>query len=313
MDVRQMKQLLAVHTYGGFVRAAESLGISQPALSRSIARLEDQLHITLFERSRTGAIATPLGLALIERAQELVTGAQRLARDMELIASGQSGEVRIGIGPGMRETMPELMLALTAEYPRLRLSMNIDARRTLLRGLREGRLDMIMIGEEPGSNDPDLVHVRLFADRLLAVAHPDHPLVARDGVTLDEFVAHPTASPFTRQVFAALDPQLQHVRRSDPPPTYISNDIATLIALIIERQVTYIGSERLLRPWLDEGTIRVIDLDWHGYMATNVVMTRAATHSPVIARCAALMKAALQADNAPQDAPAVRIPPPSAT
>lgn len=97
MDVRHMRQVLAIHRRGSFVKAADDVGVAQPTLSKSISRLEDELGLKLFDRSGTGAKVTPMGALIVQRAETIIAEAERLARDIELVAAGQMGEARIAV------------------------------------------------------------------------------------------------------------------------------------------------------------------------------------------------------------------------
>ena len=129
MDVRHMRQVLAIHRHGSFVKAAEEVGVAQPTLSKSIARLEDELGLKLFDRSGVGAKVTPMGALLVQRAKSIIAEAERLSRDIELVAAGQIGEARIGIGPALRRTfLPRFVGTLAARHPALRLHLSVDSR-----------------------------------------------------------------------------------------------------------------------------------------------------------------------------------------
>lgn len=282
-----MRQLLAIHRHGSFVRAADELGISQPALSRSVARLEDQLRARLFERSRSGVVATPLGAALIARVQNLVTASQRLSRDMELVAAGQLGEIRIGLGPSLQGQTARVALSLSGRFPQMRFSLNVEPRRALVADLQNGKLDIVVVSDGEDIDASELAVVPITTERMLAIAAPTHPLATRRKISLDDFAAYPTVSPFKDQVFAALD--TQHRRRSYAPPAYITNDASTVLTLVLERGATHIGSEHVLMPWIVSGQVVILDLDWEWTLALNVVMTRAARHSPVVLECATLI------------------------
>ena len=73
LDIRDMRQILAITQYGSFAKAAEALGVAQPSLSKSIARLEDKLKVKLFDRSALGSALTPIGELIVERAARIVT------------------------------------------------------------------------------------------------------------------------------------------------------------------------------------------------------------------------------------------------
>src|SRR5476651_112586 len=98
MDVRQLRQVVAISTHGSFVKAAADLGISQPTLSKSISRLEDALGLRLFDRSGSGAALTPVGQFVADHAGRIINDTARLEREIELVNAGQVGEVRLGFG-----------------------------------------------------------------------------------------------------------------------------------------------------------------------------------------------------------------------
>jgi DNA-binding transcriptional LysR family regulator len=72
MDVRHMRQVLAIHRHGSFVKAADEIGVAQPTLSKSISRLEDELGLRLFDRTGSGAKVTPMGALLVARAETII-------------------------------------------------------------------------------------------------------------------------------------------------------------------------------------------------------------------------------------------------
>src|SRR3954462_2082250 len=96
MDIRSLRQVGAVREYGSFAKAADALGVSQPNLSKSVARLEDQLKLKIFDRTRKGSSLTPVGEMIVERAGAVIAEARDLERDAALLAGGETGTVRIG-------------------------------------------------------------------------------------------------------------------------------------------------------------------------------------------------------------------------
>lgn len=289
-----MRQILAIQKHGGFVRAAEELGISQPALSRSVLRLEDELGAKLFDRSRSGAVATPLGLALIERAEHLVMESGRLIRDMELISLGRSGEIRIGIGLSAITAMPRIAVDLAERFPGLVISLITGSDRLLAADLALKKLDLVVITEAEKFNDQKGAYLPILNYRMLAIARPDHPLVKCETVSLDEFVAYPTVGPFNTQVFTALDPIHASRRHNEPAPAIITTNLETVKALILDHGMTHIGIEYQFRPHLRAGLIKTIELAWTMEFTLGIAMTRAASHSPVVMQCASTIRDAIR-------------------
>ena len=99
LDLRSLSYLIALARRANFARAADDLGISQPALTRAIQALERHLDMRLFDRDRSGVTPTPQGAAFIERAVVLVDNARDLEHQTALAATGTSGRVQFGIAP----------------------------------------------------------------------------------------------------------------------------------------------------------------------------------------------------------------------
>jgi DNA-binding transcriptional LysR family regulator len=99
LELRSLTYLLALARRANYARAADDLGISQPALTRAIQSLERRLGMRLFDRDRSGVNPTPHGAAFIERAAALVENARDLERMAAREAAGASGRVRFGIAP----------------------------------------------------------------------------------------------------------------------------------------------------------------------------------------------------------------------
>ena len=84
MDIRSLQQVIAVRKHGSFAKAADALGVSQPNLSKSVARLEDQLRLKIFDRTAKGSVLTPIGELIVERADAVIAETRDLARDASL-------------------------------------------------------------------------------------------------------------------------------------------------------------------------------------------------------------------------------------
>ncbi len=118
MNLRQLSHLIALADEGRFVAAAERVHLSQAAFSRSIQALEENWGLRLFERGPQGAVLTPAGRTLVERARRLVFDADCLARDAALLRGGLLGELAFGAGPVPAAVLvPPLLAELRREAP----------------------------------------------------------------------------------------------------------------------------------------------------------------------------------------------------
>lgn len=284
-----MRQVLAIHRHGSFARAAQALAISQPTLSKSIARLEDELKLVLFDRSGTGARVTPMGALIVERAERIVGEAARLRRDVELAAGGMLGKVAIGVDAGLSSTFLVRILEKAADrYPDLRLAMFVDAGDQLRRRMAAGELDMVVTAEAPGAPDPDFVRLPVIEEAAIAVAAPHHPLAGLDFIDRETFARHRSMSPPRETGFGTLAVLGLPEAADAPTEFYVLNDYEPAVRLAIKGVVTLLAPAHVVAPALAEGRLVRLNLDWSLDVAFVAIMPRAAGHSPVLRELAAL-------------------------
>lgn len=143
IEIRHLRYFKVLAEHLNFHRAAESLNISQPGLSRQIARLEFHLETPLLIRDRKSVFLTPAGLFL---KQQLVPQLNRLSSiydQTRQIGEGKSGEIRIGfLGSAMQQIIPDLLLGLKASHPELRASLEERSNQEQVEALLEERMDL---------------------------------------------------------------------------------------------------------------------------------------------------------------------------
>jgi len=179
MEFRQLELFLAAAQHGSLRAAADAADISQPALTKSIHRLEAILGVRLFERHARGIRLTGFGEALLLHAQTLQAELQHTAETMRELRSTASGLVRIGSGPSMGTTLlPRVTARLLEKGRAIRLHVRSGLNDSVLAALQAGELDFA-ITSMPSAPINGLVHQRLFLDRVVVVARHGHPLAAR--------------------------------------------------------------------------------------------------------------------------------------
>lgn len=178
LTLRQLQYVVAVAELGGFRRAAEHVGVSQPSLSAQIAEIEGALGVRLFERRRRGVLATAAG-------SEVVTHARRVLLEVDdlLDAAGRhvdplAGTLRIGVIPTIGPyLLPELDPALRKTFPRLRLVWMEDKTETLVRLVESGDLDAALLALEADLGD--LEHAIVGRDAFVLAVATGHELGRR--------------------------------------------------------------------------------------------------------------------------------------
>ena len=170
MDVRQLAALVAVAETGSVTRAAEVLHLVQPAVSRQVKLLEDELGAPLFERTRQGMRLTDDGRILLEHARRALSELERARAEIRPASGELRGLVTLGLSPSFAEPIGEALVArLAAEHPAVQLRLSIGYTRHLADWLDAADIDLAVIYEVRPSS---AVEVRPLLDESLWVVGP---------------------------------------------------------------------------------------------------------------------------------------------
>jgi LysR family transcriptional regulator, hydrogen peroxide-inducible genes activator len=182
-DLRQLEYFCALARTGNFTKAAEILGIAQPSLSEQIAKLEQSLGGALFERLNRRIELTPLGEAILGRAQALLEEAAALPDHLERARQGVRGPLRVAAIPTILPyVLPPLLKGFTERYPDVELHVREGTTAELVEQILDGMIDLALLSlpvEGAG-----LVMKELFRDPLYLAVREDHPLAGADKVQL---------------------------------------------------------------------------------------------------------------------------------
>lgn len=167
------------------------MGVSQPALTQAISKLERQLEVTLFDRSTRPLNLTAYGEALLEYARDLERGSDELVARLEAMKSGSGGVVRVGCGPDwIHELLPIAISRLQAESPNVRVSLTVALNDQLRAGLDTGALDMFFASISDVYFGPAYETRILLRERMQVVARQDHPIHRGAPKTLGELAGN---------------------------------------------------------------------------------------------------------------------------
>ncbi|MBF9052560.1 LysR family transcriptional regulator [Roseobacter sp. HKCCD9010] len=182
-DFRRLRYFVAVAEELHFRRAAERLGIAQPALSRAIRTIEDEMGAVLFSRSNRVVNLTPAGQIFLERAYEILSLSERAGRDVRNAHEGRAGTLRIGYTDfAIAGPLPELLNDFQILQPQITLRPQHGVTLTQLKRLAEGKLD---IGFVTGPvNAPGYAQRPIHAERLVCVCPDSHAFARRDDIRL---------------------------------------------------------------------------------------------------------------------------------
>jgi DNA-binding transcriptional LysR family regulator len=176
-DLRRLEYFLAVARERNFTRAAEQLHIAQPALSRQVRLLEEELGVALLHRTTHTFELTEAGAFLLERGPAVLAAVDELWRGVRTYGSGDQGSVVIAYGASASyETAPKLLEALTSRHPGVRIATAVKSVSEIISGVAEGSIDLGLIRCPPADSGLEARPVRREPQGLL-VRH-DHPLAS---------------------------------------------------------------------------------------------------------------------------------------
>jgi LysR family hydrogen peroxide-inducible transcriptional activator len=189
MNLQELRYFAAVVEFRHFGRAAEACNVSQPTLSSQIRKLEDELGVTLLERTNKRVDVTPIGLQILEHARLALKETGQIESVARAARDPLVGALRLGMIPTLAPYLLPLMLGpLREEYPGLVVELWEDQTRSLVEGLRSHRLDAALVA----TSSPEFTEVAMFAEPLIGVLPPGHKLArgaARDAAVDESALA----------------------------------------------------------------------------------------------------------------------------
>ena len=185
LALRDIEYFVTVAEHGNLGRAAEALGLSQPALSKSLRRMETSMHTKLVRKIPKGIELTAVGAAFLGHVRRIRLSLDDVANEVADLTDGRAGDLRIGCGPDMIDLFVQSACnELLKASPKVTLAVTTGLNDALFSALRNGEYDVILSGLPPAPYD-DLVEEHLIDDEFVVYAAAAHPLAKRKRVTLD--------------------------------------------------------------------------------------------------------------------------------
>ena len=249
MELRDIRYFTVVAEKENIGRAAEVLGLSATALSKSLRRLEVSMGAKLVKRAPNGIALTVVGAALLARIGPLQGMLNDVRHEAEDLAGGRVGHVHVGAGSGGPEGfLVEACIALAQETSRIALKVSIRDGGSLMDALLKGEIDFFVAGTRTTST-ADIIQEHLYDDRYVIFASARHRLARRKRVTLADLSGErwatmgTTSRPHWQQLFRAL------ANKGLPPPCIAleTNSQALRMRAIASSDYVGIGSRQFLR------------------------------------------------------------------
>jgi LysR family transcriptional regulator of gallate degradation len=281
VDPKRLLELLSIAEAGTFTQAAKTRGVSQPALSSSMALLEKSLGVRVLERGRNGAVLTDYGRALATHAQALTTLLARASDEVRLKRQGLQGALAVGASPlACTELVPPAIVRVCRDCPNVHVQIFERPDDQLLHGLRTGELDVVVSPAGPRADPSDVTSEKLLDDVSVVVVRPRHPLARRKKLSLAELRdarwvfpdAHTGMWRHIEALFAAAKVPL--------PESYLmTNSIVALRSLVMRTDSVSIFSPKLIR--LELAARQLISISLHPPPIARDIVMRTRRHVPL--------------------------------
>jgi LysR family hydrogen peroxide-inducible transcriptional activator len=185
MNLQELRYFAAVVEHRHFGRAAEACNVSQPTLSSQIRKLEDELGVTLLERTNKRVDITPVGSQILAHARQALAEAGQMEAVARAARNPLVGPLKLGVIPTLAPyLMPLILKPLRQAYPGLAIELWEDQTRSLIDGLRNHRLDAALLAT--AADAPEITEIALFEERLVAALPLDHRLAGEQSVTEED-------------------------------------------------------------------------------------------------------------------------------
>lgn len=232
MDSANLQAFLAVAQSGSFSRAAEQLHLTQPAISKRIASLEQQLGCQLFDRIGRTITLTEAGRALKPRAEHLLNLLHDTRRALTNLSSRVQGQLNIATSHHIGlHRLPQALRRFSKAYPGVALDIRFLDSEVAHEQVLQGAIELAVVTLPPHS-DPPLSSEIIWQDPLAIVVAPEHPLASLSRVSLQQLAEHPAVLPESHTVTHRVVSELFARHGLIPHVSMTTNYMETLKMLV---------------------------------------------------------------------------------
>lgn len=235
VDHRGLNAFLAIARLGSVGAAASALSLTQPAVSRTLRKLEHELGVQLFLRHSTGMELTPFGQSLLPHATLLETGLHRALEEIDLLRGASKGSARVGILPSLvPDILPTVLNRVRVKLPGIQLHIVEAPNHQLTKALLRGEIDFALAAVPPDLTEETIRVTALVNDEICIVTRSTHPIAKRKSPTQKDLREYNWALQERGGLIWQRFQKLFASANLDPPAvTLTANSIQTLKSVII--------------------------------------------------------------------------------
>jgi DNA-binding transcriptional LysR family regulator len=266
MEHRQLERFLAVIEHGSLAAAARQLHLTQQALSASLANLEQELGVRLFDRS-PGGITRPTqhGKALVRHARAQLAGAERARQELLNLSDGRTGTVTVGLGESFAgDIIAEAVLRFRRLRPGIRVNLIEGYSEKLRHRLYEGEFDFIAAGVSAYELAEGFTREVIYSTSDVIAVRPEHPLAARRGLKLKDLEGCAWLVPYSRPADLEVIVEAFVAENLAPPRAIVGSDAYRIgMQLLLASDLLIMVSPALIAPELGRRPValKVLKID----------------------------------------------------
>ncbi|BFG79843.1 LysR substrate-binding domain-containing protein [Paraburkholderia terrae] len=270
--LRHLQTLVSLAITGNLSQSATALNTTQPALSKWLKELEEDVGLPLFERHARGLRPTPYGEALIEHARRIEAHLDLARDDMLALREGGSGLVSIGTsGVSAADTVPLAVSRLLERMPRAQVRLVESTMNQLMPQLARGELDIVVGRSGQRYDDPQLRTEALYTEPINLVARPHHPLTEKSELDWDDVLAYswivwPQGTP----VRIAMETALAAARRTPPSHCVESNSSILNLTLLNNTNLVGVASHRAALRFEKLSALKILPMHLEGFGSVSI-------------------------------------------
>jgi len=182
MTLIQLEYIIAVDTYRHFVSAADNCHVTQPTLSMQIKKLEEELNVLIFDRSKHPIEPTAIGKKIIEQAQSIINGQARISELISDTRNDLAGEVRIGIIPTIASYLVPLFIPkLVKKYPDLKIYVEELMTHEVIEKMKKGQIDIGIVSTP--ISEAGLIELPIYFESFVLFVSDDHKMSKKTSIS----------------------------------------------------------------------------------------------------------------------------------
>ncbi|AZC16971.1 LysR substrate-binding domain-containing protein [Pseudomonas sp. CMR5c] len=276
LRLRQLRLVLALQEFGSLRRAAEHIGMTQPAATKMLHEAETLLGVELFERLPRGMRATPFGETVIYYARMVFAELSGMREELVSLESGNLGRVTVGAIPALASGLLTRTIAtLKQSHPRLSMSIQVDTSDVLVQALLQEQLDVVLGRIPAGARAEELLFDSLGEEALCVIAGARNPLAQAtqlDWAQLQEqtWVLQQHPSPMR-----SIVNQVFHNARVDIPSSIVeTTSIMTLLSLVQQTDMIGVTPVSVVEDYPGRHLLAVLPIQFQARLPPFGLITR---------------------------------------